>query len=143
MSPITNSVLPATFSAVETIALKRYVDRVSERSFRFSEPEVKSRFHRESRMILRVIARRLDLTVGSYAIRSNMGTLGEPGCITMQLATGSIQIQQSSKYCDIQIRIRRYGGRDNRMLLSSDTLPIATLLDIDCLINRIKPVLDL
>lgn len=143
MSSTAHKVLPPSFSAIEQFALKRYVERVSERSFRFAEPGVKSRFHRDSRMVLRILARRLDLPLGSYAIRSIMGAISEPGNITLQMSNASIQIQQTTRYRDIQFKIRRYGGTDNRMLLSSDTAPVASLLDVECLIVRIKKILSL
>lgn len=138
--PVKNT-MSLTHSAVESLALKRYVDTVSQRSFRFAEPEVKSRFHRDSRMVLRILARKLGLPVGGYSIRSYMGELTEPGSITLQLPAGSIQIQQTNRYRNIQIKIRRYGGPDNRLLISSHTAPIASLLDVECLIDRIKPIL--
>lgn len=130
-------------SAVENIALKRYVETVLQRSFRFAEPEVKSRFHRDSRMVLRILARKLGLSIGSYSIRSHMGELSEPGYITLQLAAGSIQILQPGLYKDVQIKIRRYGGPGYRLLVASHTASVAALLDIDHLIERINPILSL
>jgi hypothetical protein len=143
MSNVAETYKPATCSAVEKNALKRYVDAVSQRSFRFAQPEVKWLFHRDSRMVLRIIARKLDLKVGSYSIRSFMGALSEPGCITLQLPAGSIQIMQASLYRDIQIKIRRYGGPGHRMLVASHSVPVAALLDADYLVKRIKPILSL
>lgn len=132
-----------TRSVVEHQVLKRYVDSVSQRSFRFAEPEVKSRFHRDSRMVLRILAKKLDLPVGGYSIRSHMGELTEPGSITLQLPAGSIQILQANLCRDIQIKIRRYGGPGYRLLLASHTAPVAALLDVDYLVRRIKPILSL
>lgn len=141
MSFPVNNAMSFTRSAVENLALKRYVDTVSQRSFRFAEPEVKSRFHRDSRMVLRILAKKLDLPVGGYSIRSHMGELTEPGSITLQLPAGSIQILQASSYRDIQIKIRRYGGPGHRLLVASHTAPVAALLDVDNLVRRINPIL--
>lgn len=129
-----------TRSGVENLALKRYVETVSQRSFQFALPEVKSRFHRDSRMVLRILARKLGLPIGSYSIRSHMGELSEPGHITLEQANGSIQIFQSGLHKDVQIKIRRFDGPDHRLLVASLTSPIAALLDVDQLVERLNPL---
>lgn len=132
-----------TRASVENLALKRYVETVSHRSFQFAEPGVKSRFHRDSRMVLRILARKLVLPVGSYSIRSHMGELSEPGHITLELANGSIQIFQSGLHKGVQIKIRRFDGLGHRLLVASLTSPVAALLDVDQLVERINPILSL
>ena len=105
--------------------------------------EDKRQFHSEGKKALRLLAKALNLTAGSFEIRSNMGGIAVSGEVILHSDEIYIQISQSPFMRGNDILYRRCNGRKDYVGDRNHFAPIGELADYPSFAAKVKRHLSL